>query len=51
MSQELKERIENLINYYNQHSMADMVNGSEERLKNFVIDDFTHLLAKLEKEL
>lgn len=51
MSNELKERIEQLISYYNAHSMTDFVNGTEERLKNFVVDDFTHLLTALEKEL
>ncbi len=51
MSQELKERIENLISYYEQHDMEKMVNGEDQRLRNFVTDDFKHLLAKLEKEL
>lgn len=51
MSAELKERIENLISYYRAHSMEAFVKGDEERLKNFVTDDFTHLLTALEKEL
>lgn len=51
MSNELKERIENLISYYEAHSMTDMVNGEDQRLKNFVTDDFSHLLKALGKEL
>lgn len=51
MSDELKERIEQLISYYRAHSMEDFVKGDEERLQNFVIDDFKHLLKALEKEL
>lgn len=51
MSNELKERIENLISYYRQHSMTEFVHGDDERLKNFVTDDFTSLLKALEEEL
>ena len=51
MSNELKERIENLISYYKAHSMVKFANGDEERLKNFVTDDFSHLFTALEKEL
>lgn len=51
MSDELKERVENLISYYRAHSMEKFVKGDEERLQNFVIDDFSHLLTALEKEL
>lgn len=50
MSDELKERIENLISYYRQHQMTEMVK-EEGRLRNFVTDDFSHLLKELEKEL
>lgn len=50
MSDELKERIENLISYYDQHSMTDMVK-EDGRLRNFVTDDFAHLLKALAKEL
>lgn len=51
MSDELKERIEQLLSYYRAHSMVGFVNGEEQRLRNFVTDDFTHLLTALEKEL
>lgn len=51
MSDELKERIENLASYYQHCSMEKMVKGKDERLQNFVIDDFTQLLKNLEKEL
>lgn len=51
MSDEAKEEIEQLISYYNAHSIEKFVKGDEERLQNFVIDDFTKLLALLEKEL
>lgn len=50
MSDELKERIENLISYYNNHSMVDMVEKGG-TLRGFVTDDFSHLLKALEKEL
>lgn len=51
MSNELKERIENLISYYDAHSMQEFVDGDDERLKHFVTDDFSHLLKALGKEL
>ena len=51
MSDELKERIEQLISYYDNHSMEKFVEGDEMRLRHFVTDDFTHLLKALEKEL
>jgi hypothetical protein len=51
MSDELKERIEQLISYYNAHSMEAFIDGDDQRLKHFVTDDFSHLLTALEKEL
>jgi hypothetical protein len=51
MTNELKEQVEQLISYYNALSMVKMVNGNDDRLRNFVTDDFTHLLTALEKEL
>lgn len=51
MSNELKERIEQLISYYRAHSMEEFVNGDDLRLRHFVTDDFSHLLKALEKEL
>lgn len=51
MNDQLKERIENMISYYKAHSMVDFVNGDDQRLRNFVTDDFTELLEELEKEL
>lgn len=51
MSNEAKEEIEQLISYYRVHSIEKFVKGDEERLQNFVIDDFTKLLALLEKEI
>lgn len=51
MSNELKEKISNLVSYYNYHSIDKFVNGNDERLKQFVVDDFTELLELLSKEL
>lgn len=51
MSNELKELIEQQISYYRQHSIQEFVHGSDQRLRNFVVDDYTKLLAELEKEL
>lgn len=51
MSNELKDRIEQLISYYDTHSMVEFVDGDDQRLKHFVTDDFSHLLKALEKEL
>lgn len=51
MGADTKEAIEQLISYYKAHSMEKFVKGDDERLQNFVIDDFTKLLALLEKEL
>ncbi len=51
MSNELKEKISNLVSYYNYHSMGKFVNGNDETLKQFVVDDFTELLELLSKEL
>lgn len=51
MSDELKEKVEQLISYYDHHSMSDFVHGNDERLKNFVIDDFNGLLNDLSNEL
>lgn len=50
MTNETKEAIEQMISYYRAHTVEKFVKG-EERLQNFVIDDFTKLLAMLEKEL
>lgn len=47
MSNELKERIENLISYYGHHGIENMI----EKKPGFVADDFKHLLAALEKEM
>jgi hypothetical protein len=49
MNNELKEKIEQLVSYYNYHSMNDFVNGTDDRLRGFVVDDFTNLLKELEK--
>jgi hypothetical protein len=51
MNPETKEAIDNMISYYRAHSIEKFVKGDEERLQNFVIEDFTKLLALLEKEL
>lgn len=51
MSIETKEMVNNLISYYRAHSMVKFVEGDEQRLKHFVTDDFTKLLAHLESEL
>ena len=51
MNNELKEKIEQLVSYYNYHSMNDFVNGTDDRLRGFVVDDFTNLLKELAKEL
>ncbi len=50
MSEELKERIQNLVSYYDNHSMVEMVEKGG-TLRGFVTDDFSHLLKALEKEL
>lgn len=47
MSNELKERIENLISYYDHHGIENMI----EKKPGFVADDFKHLLKALEKEM
>lgn len=47
MSNELKEHIEQLISYYNYHTIEKMVKTRPA----FVVDDFTKLLESLEKEL
>ena len=47
MSNELKERIENLISYYDYHGIENMI----ENKPGFVADDFKHLLQALVKEL
>ena len=46
-----KEAITQLISYYNHHSIEQFVKGDDERLQNFVIEDFTKLLKLLEKEV
>ena len=51
MSAELKERIEQLISYYDAHDMEAWIDGDDLRLRHFVTDDFSHLLTALEKEL
>lgn len=51
MSDELKEKIGNMVSYYRHHSMIEMVKGESERLQNFVLDDFAELLTNLEKEI
>jgi len=51
MSEGLVEHIEQLISYYRQHSMSVWVHGAEDRLKSFVVEDFTKLLEKLEDEI
>lgn len=35
MSNELKEKISNLVNYYDYHSMDKFVNGNDEALKQY----------------
>lgn len=47
MSAENQETIENMISYYRAHSIEKFVKG-DERLQNFVIDDFSKLLELLE---
>lgn len=47
MNNELKEKIEQLVSYYNHHDMYNMVDS--ERLRGFVVDDFTNLLNELKK--
>lgn len=47
MTQELKQEIIDMVNYYNHHKVENMAKTHTE----FVIDDFTKLLSKLEKEL
>jgi len=51
VSDELKEMIQETISYYDNHRMSDFVHGNDERLKNFLVDDFTKLLEALGKEL
>jgi hypothetical protein len=50
MSNELSELIQETISYYSYHNMVDFVDGSDERLKHFVTDDFSKLLSALDKE-
>ncbi len=47
MSDELKERIQQLISYYDHHTIEAIL----EKHPGFVVDDFSHLLKALEKEL
>lgn len=47
MSNELKENVINLIHYYNHHKVSEMIKTHP----GFVEDDFTKLLAELEKEV
>lgn len=51
MNNELKEKIEQLVSYYNYHSINAFVNSTDDRLRGFVADDFTNLLNELAKEL
>jgi hypothetical protein len=47
MNEDTKEVIQNLIYYYDHHGIDKFVRGEEDRLKGFVIDDFTKLLDLL----
>jgi hypothetical protein len=47
MDEKTKDAIQNLIYYYDHHGIEKIVRGDEERLKGFVIDDFTKLLDLL----
>lgn len=47
MSDEFREHAIDLIHYYGYHGIAEMIKLKPE----FVIEDFTKLLAELEKEL
>lgn len=47
MNAQLKDNIINLISYYRQHKVENMVKTHP----SFVVDDFTKLLSELEKEL
>lgn len=50
MSTETKETIQNLIYYYDHHSIEEFVKG-ENRLQSFVIEDFTKLLDLVRTEV
>jgi hypothetical protein len=47
MNKETKEAIQNIIYYYDNHGIEKFVQGGEERLQHFVIDDFKTLLDLL----
>lgn len=47
MSPELKELAQRLISYYNYHTVEAII----AKHSGFVVDDFTKLLAALEKEI
>lgn len=47
MSDELKERIQQLVSYYDHHTIEAIL----AKHPGFVVDDFGHLLKALEKEL
>lgn len=47
MNNQLKDNIINLISYYNQHKVDQMIKTHP----SFVVDDFTKLLSELEKGL
>lgn len=51
MKAKTKELIEQLTSYYEAHPIENFVKGSDERLQNFVVDDFSGLLVQLNKEL
>ena len=50
MNATTRETIQDMIFYYDNHDMTVMLDDSK-RLRNFVTDDFTKLLALLEEEL
>lgn len=47
MSDETKELIEQQVSYYNHHTVEAIL----EKHPGFVVDDYTKLLAQLEKEI
>ncbi len=47
MGDELKESVQDMIHYYNQHT----VEGLAKTNLGFVVDDFTRLLSELDKQL
>ncbi len=51
MSDSTKQVIENMISYYDNHSVEAMAKSGDERLLNIVIEDFEKLLCLLDYEL